>query len=119
MKNSNFVFEVFAFGVFVYVCISYSELSDSCDLMDYSPPGFFVHRVPQAKILGWIVISSSRGSSQLRDRTRISCGSCIADRFFTTEPLGNMGDLAESDGEGNGAPLQYSRLESPMDGGAW
>ena len=60
MKNSNFVIEVFAFGVFVYVCISYSELSDSCDLMDYSPPGFFVHRVPQAKILGWIVISSSR-----------------------------------------------------------
>ena len=62
---------------------------------------------------------SSRGSSQLRDRTHISCGSCIADRFFTTEPLGNMGDLAESDGEGNGAPLQYSRLESPRDGGAW
>ena len=30
-----------------------------------------------------------------------------------------MGDLAESDGEGNGAPLQYSRLENPMNGGAW
>ena len=43
----------------------------------------------------------------------------LAGWFFTTEPLGNMGDLAESDGEGNGAPLQYSRLESPMDGGAW
>ena len=22
-------------------------------------------------------------------------------------------------GEGNGTPLQYSRLENPMDGGAW
>ena len=22
-------------------------------------------------------------------------------------------------GEGNGNPLQYSRLENPMDGGAW
>ena len=25
----------------------------------------------------------------------------------------------EVDGEGNGTPLQYSCLESPMDGGAW
>ena len=24
-----------------------------------------------------------------------------------------------SSGEGNGTPLQYSRLENPMDGGAW
>ena len=54
------MFEVFAFGVFVYVCISHSEMSDSCDLMDYSPPGFSVHRVLQAKILGWVAISSSR-----------------------------------------------------------
>ena len=28
-------------------------------------------------------------------------------------------DLTEADGEGNGAPLQYSCLENPMDGGAW
>ena len=26
---------------------------------------------------------------------------------------------ALSSGEGNGTPLQYSRLENPMDGGAW
>ena len=26
---------------------------------------------------------------------------------------------SESDGEGNGTPLQYSYLENPMDGGAW
>ena len=31
---------------------------------------------------------SSRGSSQPRDQTHISCGSCIAGGFFTTEPLG-------------------------------
>ena len=29
-----------------------------------------------------------RGSSWSRDQTHISCGSCIAGRFFTTEPLG-------------------------------
>ena len=27
--------------------------------------------------------------------------------------------LGRSPGEGNGNPLQYSRLENPMDGGAW
>ena len=35
-----------------------------------------------------VAISSSRGSSQPRDWTRISCISCIAGRFFTAEPLG-------------------------------
>ena len=30
-----------------------------------------------------------------------------------------MGITRVSDGEGNGKPLQYSCLESPMDGGAW
>ena len=28
-------------------------------------------------------------------------------------------DIFDSDGEGNGTPLQYSCLENPMDGGAW
>ena len=27
--------------------------------------------------------------------------------------------VPEKEGEGNGTPLQYSRLENPMDGGAW
>ena len=31
---------------------------------------------------------TSRGSSQSRDPTHIFCGSCIAGRFFTAEPLG-------------------------------
>ena len=28
-------------------------------------------------------------------------------------------NILDSDGEGNGTPLQYSSLEYPMDGGAW
>ena len=40
---------------------------------DYSPPGSSVHRISQARILEWVAISSSRGSSWPRDRTRISC----------------------------------------------
>ena len=43
------------------------------DSMDCSLPGSSVHGILQAKILGWVAISSSRGSSQPRDRTHISC----------------------------------------------
>ena len=49
-----------------------------CDPMDCSPPGSSVHGNFQARILEWVAISSSRGSSQPRDRTHISCVSCIA-----------------------------------------
>ena len=44
-----------------------------------------VCRTSQARILEWIVISSSRVSSQPRIRT---CISCLADRFFTATPAG-------------------------------
>ena len=34
-----------------------------CDPMDYSPPGSSVHGILQARILEWVAMSSSRGSS--------------------------------------------------------
>ena len=40
---------------------------------DYSPPGFSVHRILQARILEWIAISSFRWSSWPRDWIRVSC----------------------------------------------
>ena len=39
------------------------------DPMDCSPPGSSVHGIPQARILEWVAISLSRGSSQPRDGT--------------------------------------------------
>ena len=50
-----------------------------CNSMDYSPPGFPVHGILQARILEWVAISSSRGSSQPRDQTQVSCiaGGCL------------------------------------------
>ena len=56
-----------------------------CDLMNCSPPGFSVHGILQAGILEWVATSFSRGSSQPRNQTPVSC---IAGRFFTTEPPG-------------------------------
>ena len=44
-----------------------------CDSMDYSATGSFVHGISQARILEWAAISFSRGSSQPRDQTFISC----------------------------------------------
>ena len=48
-----------------------------CNPMDCSPPGCSVDGIFQARILEWVAISSSRGSSQPRDRIRVSCISCI------------------------------------------
>ena len=39
----------------------------------YSPPGYSVHGISQARILEWVVISFSRESSQSRDRIHVSC----------------------------------------------
>ena len=59
--------------------VSHSVMSNSCYPMLCSPPGFSVHSILQARILEWITIPFSRGSSWPRDRTLVSC---IAGRFF-------------------------------------
>ena len=59
-----------------------------CDPMDCSPSGSSVHGISQGRIPEWVAIFSSRGSSQTRDWTCISCGSCTAGGFFTAEPPG-------------------------------
>ena len=53
---------------------SHLVLSDfASDPMDCSLPGSSVHEIFQARILEWVAISSSRGSSPLRYRTHVSC----------------------------------------------
>ena len=44
-------------------------MSDSCDPMDCSPPGLSVHGIFQARILKWVAISFSTGSSGPRNQT--------------------------------------------------
>ena len=53
------------------------------DSMDCSPPDPSIHAIFPARILQWVATPSSRGSSQPRDRTHVSC---MAGRFFTAEP---------------------------------
>ena len=56
--------------------------------MDCSPPGSSVHGISQARILEWVAVAFSRGSSRPRDRTHVSC---IGRWFFycraATRPL--------------------------------
>ena len=47
-----------------------------CDPRDCSPPGSSLHGILQARILEWVAMPSSRGSSQPRDRTHVSYVSC-------------------------------------------
>ena len=72
--------------------LSLSVVSDSLRLrflhtLDCSLPDFSVHEIFQARILEWVAISLSRGSSWPRDRTCISCVSCTAGRFFTRQVI--------------------------------
>ena len=56
--------------------------------MDYSPPGSSVLGISQARVLEWVAISFSRGSSWPRYQTHASFVSCTAGRFFNTVPPG-------------------------------
>ena len=67
---------------------SESEVAQSCptlcDPVDCSLPGSSPHGILQARILEWLAISFSRGSSQLRDRTQVFH---IAGRHFNLRAI--------------------------------
>ena len=65
--------------VFFRMCACAQSLSHValCNPMNCSPPGSPVHGIFQMRILDWVTISYSRGSSWLKDQTHISCVFCI------------------------------------------
>ena len=66
-----------------------AKLLQSCpimlDPMDCSLPGSSAHGLLQARVLEWVVMPFSRGSSQPRDRTHVSYISCIGRRVLYHE----------------------------------
>ena len=60
-------------GSRIYCCLVPLFCSPLCDPMDYSSPDSSVYGTSQARILEWVTISFSRGSSQPRDWTCIPC----------------------------------------------
>ena len=68
---------------YVGVCSVIQWCLSLCYPMDYSLPGTSVHGIFQARILDWVAISFSRGSSWPRDWT---CNSCITLLLFFMNP---------------------------------
>ena len=65
----------------MHVCVLVIQLGPTlCDPMDCSLPDSFVHGSLQARILEWVAMPSSTGSSQPREQTRVSC---MVGGFFT------------------------------------
>ena len=56
------------------------KVAQSCPTL-CNPVDYIVYGILQGRILEWVDFPFSRGSSQPRDRTQVSC---IADRFFTS-----------------------------------
>ena len=65
----------------------FTVVSNSLGPMYWSPLGSSVHGILQARILEWVAVPCSRGSSQDGDQSCISCSSWSAGGFFTAEPL--------------------------------
>ena len=85
-------------------CFSCVQL---CNPMDCSPPVSSVHGIFQVRILEWVAISSSRGSSQPKEQTLVSCISCIgrrilhrctiwADSFVTSWTVAHQAPLSQA-----------------------
>ena len=74
---------------------SFQSCLTLCDPMDCSPPGSSVHGILQARLLEWVAISSSRGSSQPGTETVSLIPPALAGRVFTAsatcEALGEEG----------------------------
>ena len=67
-------------------CLVTKSCLTLCDPMDCSSPGFSVHGICQTRILEWVALPSSRGSSWPRDRTHIFCvGRQILYHWATSE----------------------------------
>jgi len=72
------------YNLIIMKCCEWVKVAQSCstlcDPMDCFLPVSSVHGILQARLLEWVAISFSRGSSQPRDQTQVSC---IAGGFFT------------------------------------
>ena len=76
-KLSSILKQILCVRVCVCVCVCARDQLTLCDHMDCSLPGPSVHGLSRARTLAWVAISFSRGPSLPRDRTHVSCVSCI------------------------------------------
>ena len=72
---------------YVLSCACSQACPTLCDPVDCSPPGSSVRGILQARMLEWVAMPSSRGSSRPRERTQVSC---TAGGFFAPEPRAKL-----------------------------
>ena len=80
MYQNNIIWMAFELLEVSSICMEQVKVTQSC-LSLCNPMDYTVHGILQARILEWVAISFSRGSSQTRDRTQVYH---IAGRFFTS-----------------------------------
>ena len=86
-NNYTLDFEPCGFHSLAVVVLVTESCPTLCDPMDCSPPGSSVHGVSQARILVWVAISFSVGSSRPKDQALISCsGRQILYHWATWKP---------------------------------
>ena len=99
---------------------SSAQLLQSCptlgDPINGDQPGSSVPGILQARILEWVAMPSSRGSSWPRDQTQVSYISFMWNILICSGLIHVSG---RSSGKGNAYSPQYSYLENLMDRGAW
>ena len=86
-RINSFRLKIFKPNVCVCVCVCVCALvAQSCPTLwgtiDCSPPHSSVHWISQTRILEWVSISSSRGSSWPRDWTCVAWDTCIGRWIF-------------------------------------
>ena len=69
-------------------CLVAQSCPTLCDPVDCSLPGSSVHGISQVRMLEWVAICFSRGSSWSRVRAESFVSPTLPGRFFTTEPAG-------------------------------
>ena len=74
--------EYSACWLYLSCCLVAQLCPTFCDPVDCNPPDSSVRGILQARILGWVAIFSSRGSSLPRDRTPVSCIFCTGRRLL-------------------------------------
>ena len=97
-----YVIERRAIALWVKMKVTQSCLT-LCDPMDYT-----VHGILQARILKWVAFTFSRGSSQPRDRTHVSC---ITRGFFTAGVTKETQEYCSGQPFPSPANLPHQRIE--------
>ena len=85
----SFALAAFAFNLAGHACVLNTSVMSLIlyNPMDCSPPGSTVHRIPQVRILEWVAMPYSRGSSQCRDWTHVTCMNILAPHLLLSGSL--------------------------------